>query len=68
MVALIVALETVQASEYRDFLSADGKTMRGRVLRFDTRANEVTIERDNKKVFTVPVTVFSKEDQGYILD
>ncbi len=68
IIALVVSAETVRADEYRDFLSADGKAMRGRVLRFDARTHKVTIERDNKKVFTVPASVFSKEDQDYILE
>lgn len=52
--------------QYRDFLSHDGKAIRGRVLRYDAKGRKVTIERDNKKVFTVPIYAFSDEDQKYI--
>ncbi len=54
--------------QYRDFLSHDGKAIRGRVLRYDARSRKVTIERDNRKVFTVPIYAFSDEDQTYILE
>lgn len=56
------------ADPFRDFLSTDGKAMRGRVMRFDAREQKVTIERDTKKVFTVPVSVFCEDDQTYIFE
>ncbi len=55
------------AALYRDFLSADDKPIRGRIMRFDVRTQNVTIERDTKKVFRVPLRAFSDKDQKYIL-
>ena len=69
VVGLLIGVESFGAGfvQYRDFLSHDGKAMRGRVLRYDARDRKVTIERDNKKVFTVPIYAFSDDDQEYIL-
>ena len=68
MCGMLAICMGVSASEYRDFLSADGKAIRGKVMRFDARARKVTILRDNKKIFTVPSHVFSDADQQYILE
>lgn len=65
---LTVGIGSVSADEYRDFLSADGKAMRGKVLRYDSRKQMVTILRDNKKTATVPLRVFSDKDQEYVLE
>ena len=69
IVGLLVSVESFGAGlvQYRDFLSKDGKAIRGRVLRYDARKSKVTIERDNRKVFTVPIFAFSDDDQEYIL-
>lgn len=69
-IALLIGVESFGRGlvQYRDFLSHDGKAMRGRVLRYDAKARKVTIERDNKKVFTVPIFAFSDDDQEYILE
>jgi len=65
MALLLIGL-SAGAGEYRNFMSADGKTIRGKVVAFDENLNRVTIERDNKKQATVPITVFSAEDQDYL--
>lgn len=58
---------TVSAGEYRDFLSADGKAIRAKILRYDAKSQKVTLERDNRKTATVPLVALSSEDQTYIL-
>jgi hypothetical protein len=65
MLSVLVA-SSVFAAEYRDFTSADGKTIRGKVIKYDGKRSTVMIERDNRKRATVPVSVFSKGDQDYI--
>lgn len=69
LIALAYLAPGVLGSEqYRDFTSADGKTIRGAVKGYDARTKSVTIERDNRKTATVPVSVFSEADQAYILE
>jgi hypothetical protein len=67
IVLLALGANFVAADEYRDFLSADGKAMRGKVLRYDAKKQTVTIQRDNKKTATVPLRAFSENDQAYVL-
>ncbi len=56
------------ATQYRDFTSAEGKTIRGCIKAYDPAKKMVTIERDNRKTAKVPVGVFSEADQAYIRD
>ena len=56
------------ATKYRDFTSADGKTIRAAVKAYDAKKKIVTIERDNRKTAKVPITVFSEADQAYIME
>ena len=56
------------AAQYRDFTSADGKTIKAAVKAYDAQKKIVTIERDNKRTSKVPITVFSEADQKYILE
>lgn len=65
MVLLLVGFAAT-GTEYRNFKSADGKTIRGKVVKYDGKRGAVTIERDTKKRATVPIVVFSREDQEYI--
>jgi hypothetical protein len=55
-------------TKYRDFTSAEGKTIRGRIQAYDARTKTVTIERDNRRTSKVQLTVFSEADQTYILE
>jgi len=69
MVCLIAVVVGAQgAKKYRDFTSAEGKTIRGAVKAYDARTKTVTIERDNRKTARVPITIFSEADQAYIRD
>ncbi len=65
LLGLLVSFN-VWATEFHDFMDAQGRSIRGKILRFDGRKRMVTIERDNRKTATVPVSIFSEEDQGYI--
>ena len=55
-------------TKYRDFTSAEGKTIRGCIQAYDARTKTVTIERDNRRISKVQITVFSEADQAYILE
>lgn len=66
MILAVLVTMTSGAVEYRDFMSADGKAIRGKILRVDGKKKTVTIERDTRKSATVPIAVFSAEDQSYI--
>jgi len=56
------------ATKYRDFTSADGKTIRGCIQAYDAKTKTVIIERDNRRTNKVQITVFSEADQAYILE
>ena len=63
---MAVAFGVRAATQYRDFTSADGKTIKAAVKAYDAQKKIVTIERDNRKTSKVPITVFSEADQEYI--
>lgn len=66
LVLICLAGSVRAAIEYREFTSADGKTIRGRIISYDANKEIVTIERESKRRASVPVTVFSEADQAYI--
>ena len=66
LAALLLVGISVSAAEYRDFMSADGKAIRGKIIKFEGKTGMVMIERDNRKRATVPISVFSGDDQAYI--
>ena len=68
IVVLLAANGVFAVGQYRDFVDSQGRTIRGKVLRFEARTQTVTIERDNKKITKVPITIFSEADQSYILE
>jgi hypothetical protein len=68
LLCLALVCGTAWAETYREFTSKDGKKMLGQVKAYDAQSQTVTIERDNKRIFKVSVTVFSDEDQAYILE
>lgn len=68
-ICLVTMVSGVRAAtKYRDFTSADGKTIRGCIQAYDAVTKTVTIERDNKRTSKVPITMFSEADQSYILE
>ena len=56
------------AKQYRDFTSADGKTISGCIVGYDAAKEIVTFERDNRKTSKVPIGIFCETDQAYIRD
>ena len=51
------------------FTDAQGRNIEAELIKYDEPKNSVTIKRVGvRKEVTVPVTVFSKEDQQYIRD
>ncbi len=64
---ILFVLNAGAATQYRDFMDSQGRSIRGRVLRYDAKKRAVTMERDNKKVVTVPLSIFSDKDQEYVL-
>ena len=52
--------------EYRDFTDQQGRTIKAKLVSFDSKSGKVTIERDNQREATVPQSIFSNEDQNYI--
>ncbi len=60
------AIGVLGATQYRDFTSTDGKTIKAVVKAYDAQKKTVTIERDNRKTAKVSITVFSEADQIYI--
>jgi hypothetical protein len=64
---LIAVITGAQAEDtYRDFTDTQGRTIRGRVLAYDTARGEVSFERENGRTAKVPVTIFSEADRQYI--
>ena len=67
IVALLFSgLTAGMAQDYHDFI-AQGKPVRAKILRFDTRKQEVTVQTDKKKTVKVPLSIFSEKDQEYVL-
>ena len=58
VVCLMVVCTVVHAApQYRDFMDTEGRTIRGRIIAFDGKADIVTIERDTKRTAKVPVAI-----------
>jgi hypothetical protein len=55
------------AEEYRDFSSADGQTVRARILTYVELKEAVVLERTDRKSFTIPIRALSEADRDYIL-
>lgn len=69
LICLFVGATGAQAAnQYREFTSRDGKTIRGCITAYDATREVVSIERDNRRTATVPISVFSETDQAYIRD
>lgn len=54
------------ADEYRSFTDKKGRTIQAIIIKVNKGEKNVTIERDNNKKITVPISVFSEADQDYI--
>lgn len=60
--------EVRAATQYRDFTSAEGKTIRGCIKAYDAQTQTVTIERENRRISKAPIALFCEADQTYILE
>ena len=54
------------ADEYRSFTNKDDQIVRAKVLRVDVRAKTVTMETENKRKATIPISTLLEADQEYI--
>ncbi|MDF7824402.1 lectin-like protein [Pontiellaceae bacterium B12227] len=59
-------LLTAPPQEFHDFLGANGKSCRGRILGYDPNSDSVTIEKENKRSYTGALSHFSEADQTYV--
>ena len=50
----------------RDFSSADGRNIRGRIVKYDAHRKKLFFERDNKKQMWIAPAAFCQEDRDYI--
>lgn len=69
-IALAVCMGMLAVSahaQYRDFTDASGRTIAAKLVRYDATRSKVTVDCKGKGVKTVPITVFSSEDQQYII-
>ena len=63
--AMCTSISSV-ADNYRTFTDKEGRTVNARILKVHSETRKITLERDNKKIVIVPVSIFSKADQTYI--
>ena len=64
---LFVAL-SAGAKKYHQFTNAKGQKLWARIVRYDDAKKQVLLDCKGKGSKRVPITVFSEEDQQYILD
>ena len=65
--SMLLVSSVWSATQYRDFKNTEGKVIRGCIKGYDAKTKTVSIERDNKRVSTAPISMFSEADQAYIL-
>ena len=63
---LILFCEICFAEEYRTFTDKNDRKINAMIVKFDQRASKVTVKCENGRKSTVPVDIFSTEDQTYI--
>lgn len=65
LTCLLLSLATHSLrAEMRDFTNLKGDTIRAELIEVD--GGKATIKRDDGREFTVPITMFSKDDREYI--
>lgn len=57
---------SISAESFRNFTSADGKTIHARVINYEKSSDKVKLEKEGKGVFSIPVSAFSDNDQVII--
>jgi hypothetical protein len=65
---IVVALLSLSSigEEYRIFTDQQGRTIKAKIVSFDSKTGKITIERDNRRKATVSPSAFCEEDQEYI--
>jgi len=63
---LVGVSSALAASDYHDFSDNKGRTIRGKILRYDSRKKVVTIQRENRRMGTIPLGVLSDKDQAFV--
>ncbi len=63
---LLLTLATQADDAYRTFTAQDGRTLKARILSYDSASDKVEIQREDKKKLTVSSSAFSETDQTYI--
>jgi len=54
-------------ADYRDFTDASGREINAKLIRYDPIKKKVTIQRKGKGSTTVSISLFSEDDQKYII-
>ena len=54
-------------ADYRDFTDSKGREINAKLIRYDATKKKVTIQRKGKGSATVPISLFSEDDQKYII-
>ncbi|MDF7826081.1 hypothetical protein P4B35_18770 [Pontiellaceae bacterium B12227] len=60
------AMPTFAADAFRTFTSADGRTLKAKILSYDERKEKVEIQREDNRKLTVSPASFSEKDQTHI--
>lgn len=53
--------------EFRNFTDKNGRSIAAKILKVNAGTNKVTLQKENKKIATVPINAFCDNDQKYIL-
>ena len=64
--SLVLGVSSAVDESYLDLTSAEGKTVRAKVLSYDKSSDMVLIERENHKQYTVSLDVFCDADKSMI--
>ncbi len=62
----MAGFSTQAESDYRIFTDTEGRAIEGRIMSYDVRSGNITVERANHRKATVLATIFSETDQAYI--
>ena len=65
-VCLVICAFAARA-DYRDFTDTQGREIKAELIRYDATKKKVTIKRKGKGNATVPISLFSEDDQEYIV-
>jgi len=68
LVTLFSVLSLRAEDQFREFKSTTGKPIRAYIREFDAKRKLVTLKLASGRIKKFPISVFSEEDQAYILD